>query len=436
MSRGQRGDPTLSLDLDKGKPGAAAWLIVAPGTTGERRVPIGNSPISIGKDPEADVCLEDPHVSRRHAEIRRTREGVFLRDLESRNGTQVDGIAVDGARLESGVTITLGTTALRFETASAWSERELPADAPTRFGAAFGKSDTIRRVFALLARIAPSDLTVTILGETGTGKDVIARAIHDTSPRRSKPFGVFDCGAVAATLIESELFGHEKGAFTGAISDHPGAFERVNGGTLFLDEIGELALDLQPRLLRVLEQRRIARVGSVEDRPIDVRIVAATNRNLEAEVAAGRFREDLYFRLSPAVVLLPPLRDRPGDLPDLVVAFAEQVRPGLQVSRDAVAVLASHDWPGNVRELRNVIEGAAAVSNAKVIEPKDLILFQKRRRVPTLEGLPLGGRTLESIERAAIRKTLEQVGGNKTKAAQALGIAPSTLYAKLKKYDL
>src|SRR5207245_7410418 len=200
------------------------------------------------------------------------------------------------------------------------------------------------------------DLTVTLIGETGTGKDVVARAMHRESPRAKQAFVVFDCGAVAPNLIESELFGHEKGAFTGAVAERAGAFERAHGGTLFLDEVGELLLELQPKLLRALEHRAVRRVGGSEEIAVDVRIVAATNRNLEADVKAGKFREDLYFRLSVVTLQIPPLRERREDLPLLSRAILAQLgKADLLVAPETMHVLESYDWPGNVRELRNVL---------------------------------------------------------------------------------
>jgi transcriptional regulator with PAS, ATPase and Fis domain len=411
---------------------APAWLVVSPGTPAEHRVEIGDRPLVIGKAPDVDIRLNDPTVSKRHAEIRRTPSGVQLIDLGSRNGTKVNSIAVHGALLDGGVTLVLGRTKLRFESEQ---PRKPTGEGPTQFGGALGRSPSMRRVFGLLERIAPTDLTITILGETGTGKDVLARAVHDASPRSGGPFAVFDCGAVAPTLIESQLFGHQKGAFTGAVENRQGAFERANGGTLFLDEIGELSLELQPKLLRVLEGRRLYRLGGEGDVPVDVRVVAATNRDLEKEVARGAFREDLYFRLSTAVVRLPPLRERQEDLSDLITHFAQELG-GVKVSAEAHKILESYDWPGNVRELKNVIAGALAVVEGDALTAKDFVFFRKRRREPTLDGLPLAGRTLDSIEKTAIKQTLDQFQGNKTQAAKALGIAPSTLYAKIKKYEL
>jgi pSer/pThr/pTyr-binding forkhead associated (FHA) protein len=309
-------DETLTLVVPTPPASAAAWLVVAAGTPDERRIEIGELAVCIGSDAAATVCVPDPHVSRRHAEVLRTGGTVVLRDLESRNGTYVDGIAVKEVLLHGAATIRIGGTTLRFET-----EARSPALGPRRMGDAVGSSPEMQRVFEMLERLAPSDLTITLLGETGVGKDVLARAIHDASARRSGPFIVFDCGAATPTLIESALFGHEKGAFTGASTAVAGAFERAHAGTLFFDEVGELSLDLQPKLLRALEQRKIQRIGSTDELPVDVRILAATNRDLEAEVAQGRFRQDLFFRLSAAVVSVPPLRARLADLPELVDAI-------------------------------------------------------------------------------------------------------------------
>jgi DNA-binding NtrC family response regulator len=297
----------------------------------------------------------------------------------------------------------------------------------------------MHEAFAMLSRFAPTDVSVTLLGETGVGKELLAHAIHEQSARAGGPFVVFDCGSVAANLAESELLGHERGSFTGAVSAHAGAFERAHGGTLFLDEIGELPLDLQPRLLRALESARIRRVGGRHERRIDVRIVAATNRDLRAEVVAGRFREDLFFRLAVAVVPVPPLRHRIEDLPELVHSLlVERGRPDLAVSDEALAVLRRHPWPGNVRELKNVVTCAVALLDAttRVLEASHLRLGKEVEEDAWLDGLPLGGQTLARIERAAIRQTMAMSAGNKIHAARRLGIAVSTLYEKLRKYKL
>jgi transcriptional regulator with PAS, ATPase and Fis domain len=296
----------------------------------------------------------------------------------------------------------------------------------------------MRRVLEVLSRLARTDLTVTLIGETGTGKDVLAHAVHEHSRRAAGQFVVFDCGSVAPMLAESELLGHERGAFTGAVSGHVGAFERAHGGTLFLDEIGELPLDLQPRLLRVLESRRVQRVGGVHDRPIDVRIVAATNRELDVEVSAGKFRSDLYFRLAAALVPVPPLRERLEDLPLLVpLLLADLGRDDLSFSDATLATLRRHAWLGNMRELKNTLAYALTfVEKQGRLEPHHLRFSHPPNGELDLERLPLGGQPLDQIERAAIRQTLEQTAGNRVQAAKVLGIAVSTLYEKLKKYDL
>jgi DNA-binding NtrC family response regulator len=294
----------------------------------------------------------------------------------------------------------------------------------------------MRHVFELLDPLARAEVTITLTGETGTGKDVLARTIHERSARQQGPFVVFDCGAVAQNLAESELLGHERGAFTGAVSAHRGAFERADGGTLFLDELGELPLDLQTRLLRVLSNSSLRRVGGTRDLPVDVRVVAATNRDLRAEVAAGRFRQDLYFRLATAVVHVPPLRARLEDIPLLVERLLEDLdKPGIQLSPDALALLVSRSWPGNVRELKNNLAFALAFLDGPVLEARHLSMPSAPEAKADLAHLPLGGLKLESIERVAIEQTLAQARGNKSRAAQILGIAPSTLYEKLKKYQ-
>jgi DNA-binding NtrC family response regulator len=295
-------------------------------------------------------------------------------------------------------------------------------------------------VFDALDRIAGTDVTVTLLGDTGAGKEVLARMVHQRSRRTDGPFVVFDCGAVAPNLAESELLGHERGAFTGAVAAHAGAFERADGGTLFLDEIGELPLELQPRLLRALESREVRRVGGRHERRVDVRVIAATHRDLRAEVAAGRFREDLLFRLAVAVVRVPPLRARLDDLPELVQGLLSDLgRPDLRLDDDALAKLRAHTWPGNVRELKNALSCAVALLDrgVTVLEPHHLRLVgAKSGDGSWVDALPLAGAPLGHIERAAIRQTMIQARGNKVTAARSLGIAVSTLYEKLKKYGL
>lgn len=298
-------------------------------------------------------------------------------------------------------------------------------------------SPRMKDIVSVLERMAKSDVTVAILGETGSGKDVVAHALHESGPRASKPFVVFDCGAVPPNLIESELYGHERGAFTGAHAEHQGAFERARGGTLFIDELGELPIDLQPRLLRVLDNRLVRRVGGTKELQIDVRVICATNRNLSQLVAEKKFREDLYFRLAAAVIQLPPMRERKEDLPGLVVRLLSDLgRPELKVPSGTLEFLLAHSWPGNVRELRNTLACALAFVDGTILEIQHIRLIASIRSNLPGAALMLGGQTIENLERAAIAQTMAQSRGNKLLAARVLGIAPSTLYEKLKRYGI
>lgn len=319
--------------------------------------------------------------------------------------------------------------------------RDTPPDTWSRnvrsLGRAVALSHEMQRVFDTLGRLAPTEVTVTLIGETGTGKDVLARALHNQSSRARRPFVTFDCGAVARNLAESELLGHERGAFTGAVTAHAGAFERAHGGTLFLDEVGELPIELQPRLLRVLEHRSVRRVGGTQERVVDVRIIAATNRDLKSAVDCQAFRSDLYFRLAGAVVAVPPLRDRLDDLPALVPELlSDLAHCHVTVSPEAYEVLRGYAWPGNVRELKNLMACSLAFLDGPTLEPQHLRLLSPESEESPLERLPLGGQPLRCLERAAIKQTLAQTGGNKVLAAKSLGIAVSTLYEKLKKHRL
>jgi DNA-binding NtrC family response regulator len=307
-----------------------------------------------------------------------------------------------------------------------------------------GSSLAMRKLFAMLGRLAPTNLTVTLTGETGTGKDVLAHAVHQVSARASQPFVVFDCAAVQPSLIESELFGHEKGAFTSAVSARPGVFERAHHGTLFIDEIGEMPLDLQPKLLRALDSRQVQRLGGRGAEPFDVRIIAATNRNLAKMVEVGRFRQDLYFRLSTAILQVPPLREHLDDLPDLIAHFLAQEGKPLSVNPAALAMLRGYRWPGNVRELKNVVHAAAALARGPELNVRDLVLFQPTGTgvepsppaAPEPPSAAASGQSLREQEKAAIQQALQAHGGNRTRAARSLGIAISTLYTKIKKYCL
>src|SRR4051794_29814961 len=291
----------------------------------------------------------------------------------------------------------------------------VPPVSPPSAGEDLGAlSASMRQTYELIRQLAVTDVTLTVTGETGTGKDVLAHLVHSASPRARAPFVVFDCGAVPPNLVESELFGHERGSFTGAHADHAGAFERAAKGTLFLDEIGELPVELQPRLLRALDNGVIRRVGGTRDRQVDVRIVAATNRDLGALVTARQFRQDLYFRLSAAIVSLPPLRERLGDVAHLVTRLLVDLgREDICVAEETLSVLRSHSWPGNVRELKNVLACAIAFVDTGTLQPRHLRFADPPAEQTMLDRLPLGGHALHLLERAAIKQTLARVAGNR-----------------------
>jgi DNA-binding NtrC family response regulator len=435
---GKRADQTKILVTQTQQPLILkqARFRVNKGCDAGKEMVIQKPHVSIGTVKENDLVLTDPTVSRRHAIIEERPNGYVLRDLDSTNGTFLDGVRVREGYPAPGSIIRLGQTELLF---SPLRERiENLKNNLDSFGELTGSSAPMREVYGILDRIAPTDVTVLLEGETGTGKELAARAIHSHSRRSDNPFIVVDCGAIATNLIESELFGHEKGAFTDAVRTRQGAFELANNGTIFLDEIGELSMDLQPKLLRALDQRETKRVGADKPVSFNARVISATNKNLEKEVNAGRFREDLYYRLSVVRVAMPPLRTRKDDIDTIAVHLLEGISPDIGkkimgLSPEASAALTAYPWPGNVRELRNVLGRAAALCDGKKIEAKDLFLSQGKKAA-SLEDL--SGKTLEEIEKAAIHATLRSVAGNKTEAAKVLGIAYSTLFEKMKKYGM
>jgi DNA-binding NtrC family response regulator len=366
--------------------------------------------------------------------------GVTVRDLGSRNGVTVDGVPVLHAPLRAGAQIGLGHTRLLFEVGDEVVDIELSAR--DRFELLVGRSPAMRAVFALLERAAPSEATVLLEGETGTGKDSAAESIHQASPRRDGPFVVVDCGAMPGTLLESELFGHERGAFTGADRARRGAFEAASGGTLFLDEIGELPVDLQPALLRALDQKAVRRVGSNELCPVDIRVLAATNRDLHAEVNARRFRSDLYYRLAVIRVTLPPLREREQDLPVLAAHLLAGMGAGelaeLPLFRSEAfhEDLRRHSWPGNVRELRNYLETCVAL---RQLAPLPAVDAGPELRVAIDAGKPLRSardEVVAAFERRYLRELLARSGGNVSAAARAAGVERPYFYRLLWRHGL
>ena len=393
--------------------------------------------VAIGSDAAAQLALADRAVSRFHAEIEVVGGRAVIKDLDSRNGVLVDGVPVLQAVLRDGAVVTLGRTQLRFRLGA--EPVRIPLSSRERFGVMVGRSPAMRAAFSLLERAAQTDATVLLEGETGTGKEAAAESLHRESARGDGPLIVVDCGAIPPSLLESELFGHERGAFTGAVGEHDGALEVADHGTVFLDEIGELGLELQPKLLRALDRREIKRVGASRYRPIDVRIIAATHRNLRAEVNAGRFRADLYYRLAVLQVRLPPLRQRADDLPLLIehilhgLGAADSDAAALVRTREFVADLARHAWPGNVRELRNYIERCLALREPGAAPPPSA------DPPPVDLKLPLRAARdehLRAFERAYLRQALAAAGNNVTAAARIAGIDRIYFYRLLWKYGL
>ena len=388
--------------------------------------------VLVGKSHVCDLLLSDRAVSRRHFYVELDDGKLHLVDAGSTNGTRVDGLSVKDALLVGGERIDVGTTTLRV-----LQEEPTPRSAaPVRdaFELTLGRSGAMRRLYPLCERLAASDLSFIIEGETGTGKEQMAESIHLASARRRAPFVVFDCTAVAPSLVEAELFGHARGAFTGAVESRAGIFEQAQGGTLLIDEIGDLPFDLQPKLLRVLERRQVTRVGGQGAIALDVRIMAATRRDLDREVQHGRFRDDLYHRLAVARLELPPLRERHGDVELLAQHFYEEIAPGKPPLFEAqLARWRSHAWPGNVRELRNAVARWVALGDydeSELAAPHRLgTLRHLDHRDPfgavLALRLPLSDareRVVEAFERRYLEAILEEHRGNVTHASAAAGV--------------
>jgi two-component system nitrogen regulation response regulator GlnG len=447
--------------------------VVSPGKPAVYRARDGV--VRLGRDAGNEVVLDDPFVSRVHLELRVFPHGVELRDLDTKNGTHYQGARIRelpvavGAEVELllgkqiRVKVRVGDDALDAQPVAPEAPAPRPspvlsAPRPSRDTAELiGDGPAMRRLRLMVSRLAPSDLTVLVEGETGTGKEVIARALHAASRRARGPLVVFDCAAVSPSLLASELFGHVKGAFTGAVAAHEGAFRRADGGTLFLDELGELPLDLQPSLLRALEARQVRPVGATDYKRVDVRVVAATNRDLDAEVAAGRFRQDLLFRLAVGRVRVPPLRERREDIAALAQHFAAQL--GAALHPDLCAQLQGRAWPGNVRELRNVVERAVMLSEHRLVTSLDDDLgpvpAPAARDTQTGElpaafapgplsaspdvGVPFQDakqKAVDAFERAYLLRLFEDAGYNLSEAARRSGVDRRYLRELFKKHTI
>ncbi len=413
-------------------------LRVRTGSEAGREVEVERSTITGGRSDINDLALTDPSVSTTHFELVLREGGVLLRDRGSTNGTWIGNARIVEAWIGVGTVFSPGQR-IEVELVNA-AEVDVPISTSNSFGDLLGASPSMREVFTILERSASASLDVLLHGETGTGKELAARAVHGASPRADKPFVVLDCAALPRELAEATILGYKKGAFTGALEDSAGCFEEADGGTLFMDEIGELPLELQPKLLRVLDRREVQRIGEVRTRPVDVRLVAATHRDLRHMVGEGDFRSDLYYRLAEMTVTLPPLRERGADVLMLADRFLEifgQARGmPLTFSEDARQMLRSHRWAGNVRELKKVVKRAAMLCPEPEVAAEDLILGTRNDpghdAMEELYRLPLEQARM-AFEREYFTRLLEQTGGNVSEAARRTGYTRQGLRDLLKR---
>lgn len=380
--------------------------------------------------------VNDGAVTRLHAQLEPHEDGLWVRDLGSRNGTFVEGVRVTAARLPANGRLRVGSTIITFDFAKESERVDLwPSDT---FAELVGSSESMRELFAMLERIATTDQTVLVQGETGTGKELVAHAVHEASNRRGGPFVIVDCGALPASLLESELFGHAKGAFTGAAFARAGAFEEADGGTLFLDEIGELPLEMQPKMLRALEARAVRRLGESGYRNVDVRFIAATHRDLAQQVNERGFREDLFFRLAVLPVHVPPLRERLEDIPLLAQRLAPEAAKSL--SPQSMEALMSRRWPGNVRELKNTLTRVEALGEKGLASfPSPAQTTRDPFVFPALADQPfhvVKDAWNNRLERQYVHELLERHGRNVSAAAQAAGLNRTYLHRLIRKHGL
>ncbi len=409
------------------------------GATASRTLFFDGDLCRIGTHSTNDVVLIDPAVSRFHCRLVREEGGWRVHDWGSLNGTRLEGLTVRDADLPPEATLGLGASTLRVRAVDPKEEALVPMI--PAFGQLAGTSVPMRKLFGLLQKVAPSDINVLIQGESGTGKELVANELVQRGSRADKPFVVVDCGAISPNLVESELFGHVRGSFTGAERDRVGAFESADGGTVFLDEVGELPVELQPKLLRALESREIRRVGETRPRKVNVRVISATNRQLEREVNRGRFREDLYFRLAVMTVRVPPLRERLDDLLILVRVFLQALgAPDAErlFTPQVLAEMQRHDWPGNVRELRNYVERSVVLEKAS--PNLRATSLAPGAGAPGVDlGVPFRlakDAAVDAFERAYLTALLEAAGNNMSKAARMAGMDRMYLHRLAHKHGL
>ena len=414
-------------------------LLVVSGPDFGKQLVLRDGNYLVGKTPAADLVLTDGAVSREHLRVRVVRGNVRLEDSQSSNGSFFGGMRFEAIEVRPGATIRIGRTDLQVAAAN-----EAPPPRPSEhrsFGELYGESLAMRQAFGLLERAASGDADVLLQGATGTGKDLAAEALHQAGARRDRPFVICDLAAMAPTLIESDLFGHVRGSFTGAVNDRAGAFERANGGTIFLDEVGDLPLELQPRLLRALERRQVKRMGGDHYQKVDVRVVAATHKDLDKEVKAGRFREDLYHRLAVVTVSLPSLCDRLEDIPGLIDRILQRL--GVPAKRDVFLtsetqlLLRVYHWPGNVRELRNVVERAVKLGTPPSVpsNPQDLAA-DASKDAADLPFKEAKDRLVVAFERDYLTDLMRRCDNNVSQAAREAGIARVYLHRLLQKHGL
>ena len=416
----------------------AVTLHVTKGPDAGRVVRVDQPTFTIGVGDAVDLRLTDPGISREHLHLALGPGGVRLRDQGSKNGTYMGSARIHELTLTGDAAVTIGGTTVAIAIAAEMID--LPMSASERFGDAIGTSPIMRHLFASLEKAAASELTILLEGESGVGKDVLARAIHAKSPRAQGPFVVTDCGAIPENLIESELFGHERGSFTGADEARRGVFEEASGGTLFLDEIGELPLEMQPKLLRALEAREVRPVGASTPRAIDVRVIAATNRRLAEASRTGEFRSDLFYRLAVVRTTVPPLRERPEDILPIARALLHALKPDRagDLPEDFASMLAAYSWPGNVRELRNVIERHAALGqegDALFGQAEAVVLSadDELARLPYHEARRI---VVDRFEEAYVPRVLKRADNVITRAADYAGVSRPSLYRMLERLRL